>query len=150
MLFWQCFCMLFNLESLSISISEGEPTSLRSSKIRGFHNLEYIELPALDLACYEIFQCPKLKLLAHTDKLKYTNVVTINGWCSRDNNTKFEKMLDPIQFSSSSRNGSIFCLRGRAGNSLLLLEFQEMGLAPRKQHKWKRIVWVVVGRRKRP
>lgn len=96
-----------------------------------------------------------------------TNVVTINGSCSRDNNTKFEKMLDPIQFSSSSRNGSIFCLRGRAGNSLLLFGIPRDGFGTKKNNisgsgcsvifitslviagkAWR--VWVVVGRRKRP
>ena len=54
------------LESLSISISEGEPTSLRWLKIIRCYDLGYIELPALDSACYEILECEKLKLLALT------------------------------------------------------------------------------------
>ena len=57
---------LNGFESLSISISEGEPTSLRSLKIIKCYDLGYIELPALDSACYEILECRKLKLLALT------------------------------------------------------------------------------------
>ena len=52
------------LESLSISISEGEPTSLRSLEIINCDDLEYIELPALNSACYKILECGKLKSLA--------------------------------------------------------------------------------------
>ncbi|XP_059597039.1 putative disease resistance RPP13-like protein 1 isoform X2 [Vitis vinifera] len=52
------------LESLSISISEGEPTSLRSLEIIKCDDLEYIELPALNSACYSISECWKLKSLA--------------------------------------------------------------------------------------
>ena len=55
---------LNGLESLSISISEGEPTSLRWLKIIRCYDLGYIELPALDSAFYEILECGKLKLLA--------------------------------------------------------------------------------------
>ena len=54
---------LKGLNSLSISISEGEPTSLQYVTIEMCPNLEYIELPALDLAYYRIMDCSKLKLL---------------------------------------------------------------------------------------
>ena len=54
---------LKGLNSLSVLISEGEPTSLRYVTIQMCADLEYIELPALDSACYEIKYCSKLKLL---------------------------------------------------------------------------------------
>ncbi|RVW24159.1 putative disease resistance RPP13-like protein 1 [Vitis vinifera] len=54
------------LEFLSISISEGDPTSLNDFRIHGCPDLVYIELPALESARYEISRCRKLKLLAHT------------------------------------------------------------------------------------
>ncbi|RVW93546.1 putative disease resistance RPP13-like protein 1 [Vitis vinifera] len=57
---------LKGLEELCISISEGDPTSLRQLKIDGCPNLVYIQLPALDLMCHEICNCSNLKLLAHT------------------------------------------------------------------------------------
>ncbi|XP_034700909.1 putative disease resistance RPP13-like protein 1 [Vitis riparia] len=53
------------LEFLSISISEGDPTSLNDFRIHGCPDLVYIELPALESAHYEISRCRKLKLLAH-------------------------------------------------------------------------------------
>ena len=55
---------LHGFESLSISISEGEPTSLRSLEIIECHDLDHIELPALNSACYKILECWKLKSLA--------------------------------------------------------------------------------------
>ena len=55
--------LLEGLNSLSISISEGEPTSLRYVTIESCMDLEYIELPALDSAYYLINDCSKLKLL---------------------------------------------------------------------------------------
>ncbi|RVW24186.1 putative disease resistance RPP13-like protein 1 [Vitis vinifera] len=54
------------LEFLSISVSEGDPTSLNSFQIIRCPDLVYIELPALESANYEISRCRKLKLLAHT------------------------------------------------------------------------------------
>ncbi|XP_034703943.1 putative disease resistance RPP13-like protein 1 [Vitis riparia] len=57
---------LKGLEELCISISEGDPTSLRKLKIEGCPNLVYIQLPALDSMCHEICNCSNLKLLAHT------------------------------------------------------------------------------------
>ncbi|XP_034701748.1 putative disease resistance RPP13-like protein 1 [Vitis riparia] len=57
---------LEGLEFLTISISEGDPASLNYLAIEGCPNLVYIELPALDSACYKISECLKLKLLAHT------------------------------------------------------------------------------------
>ncbi|KAJ9687557.1 hypothetical protein PVL29_016159 [Vitis rotundifolia] len=57
---------LKGLEFLSISISEGSPASLNHLEIERCPNLVYIELPALDSACYKITECLKLKLLAHT------------------------------------------------------------------------------------
>ncbi|KAJ9685851.1 hypothetical protein PVL29_017787 [Vitis rotundifolia] len=60
---------LEGLEELCISISEGDPTSLRNLEIQGCPNLVYIELPALDSMCHEISNCSKLRILrvlAHT------------------------------------------------------------------------------------
>ncbi|KAJ9685869.1 hypothetical protein PVL29_017799 [Vitis rotundifolia] len=57
---------LEGLEELCISISEGDPTSLRNLAIFRCPNLVYIQLPALDSMCHEICKCSKLKLLAHT------------------------------------------------------------------------------------
>ncbi|XP_034703212.1 putative disease resistance RPP13-like protein 1 [Vitis riparia] len=57
---------LKGLEELCISISEGDPTSLRKLKIEGCPNLVYIQLPALDSMCHEICNCSNLKLMAHT------------------------------------------------------------------------------------
>ncbi|XP_034704518.1 putative disease resistance RPP13-like protein 1 isoform X3 [Vitis riparia] len=57
---------LKGLEELCISISEGDPTSLRNLKISRCPNLVYIQLPALDSMCHEICNCSNLKLLAHT------------------------------------------------------------------------------------
>ncbi|RVW93544.1 putative disease resistance protein [Vitis vinifera] len=57
---------LKGLEKLYISISEGDPTSLRKLEIKGCANLVYIQLPALDSVSHEIHNCSKLKLLAHT------------------------------------------------------------------------------------
>ncbi|WKA00307.1 hypothetical protein VitviT2T_018675 [Vitis vinifera] len=54
------------LAFLSISISEGDPTSLNRLDIRKCPDLVYIELPALESAHNYIFRCRKLKLLAHT------------------------------------------------------------------------------------
>ena len=54
---------LKGLNSLSISSSEGEPTSLRYVTITSCTDLEYIELPVLDSAYYKILCCSKLKLL---------------------------------------------------------------------------------------
>ena len=55
-----------DFKSLSISISEREPTSLQSLRILGCDDLEMIELPVLDSACYEILQCSKLTVLTLT------------------------------------------------------------------------------------
>ncbi|XP_034703209.1 putative disease resistance protein RGA3 [Vitis riparia] len=57
---------LEGLEELCISISEGDPTSLRQLKINGCPNLVYIQLPALDSMCHEICYSSNLKLLAYT------------------------------------------------------------------------------------
>ncbi|KAL6320906.1 hypothetical protein AAG906_010715 [Vitis piasezkii] len=57
---------LEGLEELCISISEGDPTSLRRLRIERCPNLVYIQLPALDSMSHEIHSCSKLKLLAHT------------------------------------------------------------------------------------
>ena len=54
------------LEFLSISVSEGDPTSLNYLTIEDCPDLIYIELPALESARYGISRCRKLKLLAHT------------------------------------------------------------------------------------
>ena len=57
---------LGGLESLSISISSGDPTSLKSFVIWGCPDLVYIELPAVSYACYSISSCEKLTTLTHT------------------------------------------------------------------------------------
>ncbi|RVW93670.1 putative disease resistance protein RGA3 [Vitis vinifera] len=57
---------LKGIEELCISISEGHPTSLRRLRIEGCLNLVYIQLPALDSMCHQIYNCSKLRLLAHT------------------------------------------------------------------------------------
>uniref|UniRef100_F6HPU8 Disease resistance RPP13-like protein 1 n=1 Tax=Vitis vinifera TaxID=29760 RepID=F6HPU8_VITVI len=57
---------LKGLEELCISISEGDPTSLRNLKIHRCLNLVYIQLPALDSMYHDIWNCSNLKLLAHT------------------------------------------------------------------------------------
>ncbi|RVW93560.1 hypothetical protein VitviT2T_020658 [Vitis vinifera] len=57
---------LKGLEELCISISEGDPTSLRNLKIHRCPNLVYIQLPTLDSIYHEIRNCSKLRLLAHT------------------------------------------------------------------------------------
>ncbi|KAJ9685850.1 hypothetical protein PVL29_017786 [Vitis rotundifolia] len=57
---------LKGLEKLYISISEGDPTSLRKLEFKGCADLVYIQLPALDSRSHEIHNCSKLKLLAHT------------------------------------------------------------------------------------
>ncbi|RVX04599.1 putative disease resistance RPP13-like protein 1 [Vitis vinifera] len=64
----RCFeiSKLQGLEFLYISVSEGDPTSLNSLNISRCPDVVYIELPALDLASYEISGCLKLKLLKHT------------------------------------------------------------------------------------
>ncbi|KAL6329618.1 hypothetical protein AAG906_022808 [Vitis piasezkii] len=54
------------LKYLCISISEKEPTSLRSLEIFGCDDLEFIEFPALDSACYRIVECSNLKWVGHT------------------------------------------------------------------------------------
>ncbi|WKA00306.1 hypothetical protein VitviT2T_018674 [Vitis vinifera] len=54
------------LEFLSISVSEGDPTSLNYLTIEDCPDLIYIELPALESARYGISRCRKLKLLART------------------------------------------------------------------------------------
>ena len=54
------------LKCLCISISEKEPTSLRSLEIFGCDDLEFIEFPALDSACYRIVECSNLKWVGHT------------------------------------------------------------------------------------
>ena len=51
------------LNSLSVLISKGEPTSLRYVTIERCTDLEYNELPALDSTYYKIKYCSKLKLL---------------------------------------------------------------------------------------
>ncbi|KAL6311934.1 hypothetical protein AAG906_025678 [Vitis piasezkii] len=60
---WIFYC---TCESLSLSFSLADPASLNYLEIRGCPDLEYIELPALDSACYKISHCLNLKLLAHT------------------------------------------------------------------------------------
>ena len=57
---------LEGLKLLSISISEGDPTSLGYLDIRECADLEYIQFPAFESALYYIHRCRKLKLLAHT------------------------------------------------------------------------------------
>ncbi|KAL6328575.1 hypothetical protein AAG906_038770 [Vitis piasezkii] len=57
---------LEGLEELCISISEGDPTSLRRLRIERCPNLVYIQLPALDSMYHDIWNCSNLKLLAHT------------------------------------------------------------------------------------
>ncbi|RVW24512.1 putative disease resistance RPP13-like protein 1 [Vitis vinifera] len=56
---------LKGLESLSISISEGDVTSFHKLYIRSCPNLVSIELPALDFSRYSIFNCKNLKWLLH-------------------------------------------------------------------------------------
>ncbi|XP_059597293.1 putative disease resistance protein At3g14460 [Vitis vinifera] len=56
---------LKGLESLSISISEGDVTSFHLLHIRGCPNLVSIELPALNFSKYYIFHCKNLKWLLH-------------------------------------------------------------------------------------
>ena len=57
-----------DFKSLSISISEREPTSLQSLRILRCDDLEMIELPILDSACYEILHCSKLTVLTLTGR----------------------------------------------------------------------------------
>ncbi|KAL6328491.1 hypothetical protein AAG906_038685 [Vitis piasezkii] len=57
---------LEGLEKLSISISEGDPTSLCSLHLWNCPNLETIELFALNLKSCWISSCSKLRSLAHT------------------------------------------------------------------------------------
>ncbi|RVW24157.1 putative disease resistance RPP13-like protein 1 [Vitis vinifera] len=57
---------LEGLEFLYISVSEGDPTSLKYLNISRCTDVVYIELPALDAAWYKISNCLKLKLLKHT------------------------------------------------------------------------------------
>ncbi|XP_034701515.1 putative disease resistance RPP13-like protein 1 [Vitis riparia] len=56
---------LKGLESLSISISEGDVTSFHELYIGSCPNLVSIELPALDFSRYSIFNCKNLKWLLH-------------------------------------------------------------------------------------
>lgn len=57
---------LEGLEKLCISISEGNPASLRNLEINGCADLEYVELPGLDSMCNRISYCSKLRQLVHT------------------------------------------------------------------------------------
>ncbi|KAJ9685831.1 hypothetical protein PVL29_017767 [Vitis rotundifolia] len=57
---------LEGLEKLSISMSEGDPTSLCSLHLWNCPNLETIELLALNLKSCWISSCSKLRSLAHT------------------------------------------------------------------------------------
>ncbi|KAL6329427.1 hypothetical protein AAG906_020860 [Vitis piasezkii] len=56
---------LKGLESLSISISEGDVTALHGLHIIRCPNLVSIELPALDFSRYHILNCKNLKWLLH-------------------------------------------------------------------------------------
>ncbi|RVX04619.1 putative disease resistance RPP13-like protein 1 [Vitis vinifera] len=56
---------LKGLESLSISISDGDVTSFDWLRIRGCPNLVSIELLALNVSKYSIFNCKNLKRLLH-------------------------------------------------------------------------------------
>ena len=56
---------LEGLENLSIGVLEGDLTSLGFLKIHNCPDLVFTELPALNSACYQIWGCSKLKLLAH-------------------------------------------------------------------------------------
>ncbi|KAJ9687397.1 hypothetical protein PVL29_016047 [Vitis rotundifolia] len=58
-------CDLKGLESLSISISEGDVISLHGLDIRRCPNLVSIELLALNFSQYSIFNCKNLKWLLH-------------------------------------------------------------------------------------
>ncbi|XP_010657708.1 putative disease resistance RPP13-like protein 1 [Vitis vinifera] len=58
-------CDLKGLESLSISISEGDVTSFHALNIRRCPNLVSIELPALEFSRYSILNCKNLKWLLH-------------------------------------------------------------------------------------
>ncbi|KAL6328645.1 hypothetical protein AAG906_003330 [Vitis piasezkii] len=53
------------LESLSFSISEGDPTSLKYLSVSGCPNLVSIELPALNFSLFFIRDCENLKSLLH-------------------------------------------------------------------------------------
>ncbi|XP_034700929.1 putative disease resistance RPP13-like protein 1 [Vitis riparia] len=53
------------LESLSFSISEGDPTSFDELFISGCPNLVSIELPALNFSRFSIYNCKNLKSLLH-------------------------------------------------------------------------------------
>eukprot|EP00261_Vitis_vinifera_P037793 XP_019079036.1 PREDICTED: putative disease resistance RPP13-like protein 1 isoform X3 [Vitis vinifera] len=58
-------CKLRGIESLSISISEGDVTSFHWLNIRSCPDLVSIELSALDFSRYSIFKCKNLKRLLH-------------------------------------------------------------------------------------
>ncbi|RVW30526.1 putative disease resistance RPP13-like protein 1 [Vitis vinifera] len=58
-------CRLKGLESLSFSISEGNPTSFDHLSISGCPNLVSIELPALNVSRFFIGHCKNLKSLLH-------------------------------------------------------------------------------------
>ncbi|KAJ9687337.1 hypothetical protein PVL29_016001 [Vitis rotundifolia] len=53
------------LESLSFSISEGDPTSFKHLSVSGCPNLLSIELPALNFSIFFIGHCENLKSLLH-------------------------------------------------------------------------------------
>ncbi|WKA01847.1 hypothetical protein VitviT2T_020103 [Vitis vinifera] len=66
---------LNGLEKLSILVSEGDPTSLCSLRLRGCSDLESIELRALNLKSCSIHRCSKLRSLAHRQSsVQYLNL----------------------------------------------------------------------------
>ncbi|RVW30532.1 putative disease resistance RPP13-like protein 1 [Vitis vinifera] len=65
------------LESLSFSISEGDPTSFDILFISGCPNLVSIELPALNFSGFSIYNCKNLKSLLHNAACFQS--LTLNG-----------------------------------------------------------------------
>ena len=70
---------LEGLEFLSVSISEEDPTSLGYLlRIEMCPDLVYIGLPAVEAACYTIYKCRKLKLLAVAQTLSLSSLESLS------------------------------------------------------------------------